>query len=39
MAVRLHYGHSITPVRNFTGGSFSNGQFNEWLTTGLLFML
>ncbi|MFT6845034.1 MAG: hypothetical protein ACJAUV_001224 [Flavobacteriales bacterium] len=39
LAVRLNYGHSITPVRNFAGNSYLNGQFNEWLTTGLLYML
>lgn len=39
--IRLSYGISLLPVRKFNGNglSFNDGQYNEWLSTGVCFML
>jgi len=41
MSIRLSYGHSLLPVRKFNGDgvSFNDGQYNEWLSTGVCFQL
>jgi hypothetical protein len=41
MSIRLSYGHSLLPVRKFNGNgtSFNDGQYNEWISTGVLFHL
>lgn len=39
--IRLSYGSSLIPVRKFNGNgtSFNDGQYNEWLSTGVCFKL
>ena len=41
LSVRLGYGYSLLPVRKFDGQgiSFNDGQYNEWLRTGLVYLL
>lgn len=40
IAIRLSYGLSVLPIRKFNNSpGINNGQYNEWLSTGILFLL